>query len=365
MRPPRRRAPEARAALLAAAAVLLGGCERKAAEAPPPARPALTVVVQPATPPAERRFTGTVQPRYEAKLGFQTTGRMTSRSVNVGDRVAVGQTLATLDPTVLRLAVVASRADLANAQAALVNARATDDRQQELIKTGSVSQAQVETALAARDTAEAKVNQAQASLQKADEQFGYATLKSGYDGVVESWTAEVGQVVVAGQAVVTVARPDLRDAVFDVPDDRVGRFPAGGDHTVTLLADPAVSARATVREIAPQSDPLTRTRRVRLTLAGASAAFRLGTTVTTALVEPAPGPGSIVLPAAAVVDRDGATSVWVVDPQSRLRARPVTVGGRVGGSVSVASGLAPGDRVLVAGAHSVTEGQAVTAGDLH
>lgn len=354
----RRPVPPRAVALLALAAAL-GGCERRAEAPPPPPRPALTLLVRPAAPRAERRLTGTVEPRYEARLGFQATGRMTSRSVDVGDRVTPGQTLATLDPTVLRLAVVAARADLANAGAALVNAEATEDRQQELIKTGSVSRAQVDTALAARDTALAKVNQAKASLAKAEEQFGYATLRSGFEGVVESWSAEVGQVVTAGQAIVTVARPDQRDAVFDVPDDRVERFAPGRPFTVALLADPAVTARATVREIAPQSDALTRTRRVRLTLEDATPAFRLGTAVTTVLAEAAADPGGILLPASAVVERDGAAAVWVVDGESRLRARPVTLAGRGPDTVAVAAGLASGDRVLVAGAHSVTDGQAV------
>lgn len=345
--------------LLACAALLLGGCGREEEAPPPPVRPALTLLVKPSGEVADRRFTGTVQPRYEAKLGFQAPGRMTSREVNVGDRVTVGQTLATLDATVLRLAVVSAKADLANAQAALVNAAATNDRQQELIKTGSVSQAQVDAAVASRDTAQARVNQARASLQKADEQFAYATLASGYDGVVESWSAEVGQVVTAGQAVVTIARPDVRDAVFDVSDDRLDRFPPGREVTVALLADPAVTARATVREIAPQSDAMTRTRRVRLTLVDAPAAFRLGTTVTTALVESVAGQSGIVLPAAALVDRDGGTGVWVVGADDRLQARAVTLAGPRRDTVTVLSGLRPGDRVLVAGAHSVTEGMRV------
>lgn len=337
----------------------LTGCDRKPDEASPPVRPALTMVVQPAGRVAERRFTGTVQPRYEVKLGFQTTGRMTSRDLDVGDRVAVGQTLATLDPTVLRLAVASATADLANGQAALVNAQATDDRQQELIKGGSVSQAQVDSAVASRDTAASKVDQARASLQKAKEQLSYATLKSGYDGVVETWAAEVGQVVTASQSVVTIARPDARDAVFDLPDDRVASFAEGRTSSVVLLADPTVSARATVREIAPQSDPLTRTRRVRLTLDDASAAFRLGTTVTTALLEPETGRDRITLPAMAVLDRDGATSVWIVGSDDRLRSQSVTLDGPRGDVVAVAAGLAPGDRVLVAGVHSVAAGQAV------
>ena len=91
--------------------------------------------------------------------------------------------------------MVSAQADLANAQAVLVNAAATFGRQQELIKTGSTAQAQLDAATATRDSAQARVNQVTAALQKAQEQLGYAVLKSDYDGVVASWSAEVGQVV--------------------------------------------------------------------------------------------------------------------------------------------------------------------------
>ena len=341
-----------------AAALLLSACDRKnEAEAPPVVRPALSLLVKPVTQGLTRNFTGSVQPRYQAQLGFQTTGRMTSRDLNVGDPVSKGQQLATLDPTLLRLALVSSKADLANSQAALVNAEATNRRQQELIKTGSVSQAQVDAAVAARDTAEAKVKQAQASLQKAQEQFGYTTLKSGYDGVIASWNAEIGQIVSTGQTVVTVARPDARDAVFDVSDELVERFAPGARFTVALLADPTVTAHATSREVAPMADAATRTRRVRLTLDDAGEAFRLGTVVTTAVGEPALS--TIEMPSTAILEKDGKPSVWLVGQDGRLSQRAVSLGAKHGESVVVASGLSAGDRVLTAGVHSVFDGQTV------
>ncbi len=349
------------AALLVASATasLLGGCDRKEAEQAPPIRPALVRVVQARERLADRRLTGTVQPRYEVKLGFQTTGRMVSRSVNVGDRIAAGQTLATLDPTVLLLAVSSSKADLANAQAALVNAQATFQRRQDLIRGGSVSQEQFDAAVAARDTAEAKVKQAQASLDKATEQLGYTALKSGYAGVVESWNAEVGQIVGPSQTAVTIARPELRDAVFDVPDDRMGTFAQGRAFTVSLLADPSITAQATVREIAPQSDAQTRTRRIRLTLDDAASSFRLGTTVTTGFLERRPDASGFEIPASAVVDQAAGPHVYVVDAADSLRERAVTLAGERTSTVLATSGLEAGERVLIAGAHSAHEGQRV------
>ena len=344
--------------VIVAAAVVLCACDRKAeSEAPAVVRPALTLLVKPASQEVVRSFTGSVQPRYQAQLGFQTAGRMTSRDLNVGDRVSRGQQLATLDPTLLRLALVSSKADLANAQAALVNAEATYGRQRELIKTGSVSQAQVDAAVASRDTAEAKVKQAQASLEKAQDQLGYTTLKSGYDGVIASWSAEIGQVVGSGQTVVTVARPDARDAVFDVPDDLVGRFAPGAHFTVALLADTAVTAHATSREVSPMADAATLTRRVRLTLDDADEAFRLGTVVTVAVSEPASP--TVEMPSTAILQTDGKASVWLVGQDGRLSRRAVSLGAVRGDSVVVASGLADGDRVLTAGVHSVSDGQTV------
>ena len=63
---------------------------------------------------------------------------------------------------------------------------------------------------------QASVARAQANLTKALEQLGYAQLKAEFAGVVTAVSADVGQVVSPGQNVVTVARPDVREAVVDV-----------------------------------------------------------------------------------------------------------------------------------------------------
>ena len=161
-----------------------------------------------------------------------------------------------------------------------------------------------------------------------------------------------------GQTVVTVARPDVRDGVFDVPDDLVERFAPGARFAVALLADPSVTASATAREVSPMSDAATRTRRVRLTLEGAGEAFRLGTIVTTAVAGTA-APAAVTIPDTAVFERDGKSLVWVIGPDGRVAAHAVALGPARDGIFPVLSGLAEGDRVLTAGVHSVTDGQAV------
>ncbi|GJD51817.1 Efflux pump periplasmic linker BepF [Methylobacterium crusticola] len=346
------------APLLGVLALALAGCGPETAEAPPPVRPVLTTRVTPRTVETFGPFAGTVEPRYQTQAGFRIAGRMVARDVYVGDLVPRGTRLAALDPTVLQFAVTRGRADVADAEAQLANASATRDRQRTLFEGGNVTQAQLDGAVASRDTTAARLAQAKAALQKVEDELGYATLRSDVDGVVTAWSAEVGQVVSAGQAVVTVARPDIREAVVDIPDALMADAKAGTVFTVTLQAAPAITAKGRVREVGPLADPATRTRRVRMTLVDPPEAFRLGTTVTVALAQSTPP--RITLPAAALLEADGRTSVWVVAPDGKsVTRRDVAVVAREGDAVTVGSGLADGERVAVAGVHSLAEGQAV------
>jgi membrane fusion protein, multidrug efflux system len=348
--------PAPLAALLAA--LLLAGCQEKA-EAPPPVRPVLAVAAARQESETFGPFAGTVEPRYQTQAGFRIGGRIVARDVYVGDLVAKGARLAALDPTVQQFALLRARADVADAGAQVANAGAAEARQRTLFEGGSaVTQAQLDSAVANRDTASARLAQAKAALQKAEDELGYATLTADFDGVVTAWSAEIGQVVPAGQAVVTVARPDIREAVVDIPDALMGAVPREAEFTVTLQAVPAVTVTGRVREIGPLAESATRTRRVRMTLADPPEAFRLGTTVTVAL-ERRVAP-RIALPETALLEEDGRAYVWVVAPDGKsVRRRDVTLMGRSEGRVLVSGGIAPGERVVVAGVHSLADGQAV------
>jgi RND family efflux transporter MFP subunit len=282
---------------------------------------------------------------------------MTARDVTVGDLVKKGQRLAALDPTVVQLQVASAQADVANAQAQLVNAVATQTRQQTLAQGGNAAQSQLDAAIANAETAKARVTQTLAALQKAKDQLSYSELQADYDGVVTAWTAEVGQVVTAGQSVVTIAKPDEREAVFDVPDSLIGTMGLDEVYTVALLIDTSFTAKGRVRELAPQSDASTRTRRVRLSLEDPPLGFRLGTTVSVSLLRPSPM--RIELPASAILEKDGKNSVWVVAAPGTVDLREVTLTAREGLRVTLSAGLAKGDRIVTAGVHSLKAGQAV------
>lgn len=357
--------PHHRACAGLALASLLTACERREeAHAIIPVRPVLTQVAEPTDAVAFGPFAGTIEPRYQAQLGFQIPGRVVARDVTVGDVVRKGQRLAALDPAVTRFALTQAEASLTDARAQAENAEAAEARSRRLMTGNNVSQATLDQAVANRDTAQARVAQMQASLQKARDQIGYLELKAEFDGVVTQRLAEIGQVLSAGQGVFTVARPDVREAVVDIPEDLVGVMPADGMFSVTLQSAPELKARGRVRETAPLAEAGTRTRRIKITLDDPGPAFRLGTTIDVALTKSIAR--RFLLPVTAILEEGGRRSVWLVAADGKsVTRRDVTLASALADTsqVAVDDGLRPGERVVVAGVHSLREGQAVRLPD--
>jgi RND family efflux transporter MFP subunit len=338
-----------------ASALAMAGCKQEA-KAPEPVRPVLSTVLRPAAS-GSTVAVGTVQPRYETNLGFRMLGRLIARPVNIGDLVAEGQMVAAIDPTALEFAVRSAKADLSKAQALLENAIGTEERKRILIKTEATTKQTLDDAEQVRAGAQASTAHARANLTKAIEQLGYAEVKADFAGVVTAVSAEVGQVVSPGQTVVTVARPDVREAVIDIGADFPVPLTVGLPFTISLQLLPAVQVQGQVREIAPQADQATRTRRVRIALNDPPESFRLGSTIAARLSNTH---GAVLrVPASAVLKEGAETFVWVIDaPTGTVSLRKVELSEDEGG-IRLAGGLIAGARIVTAGIHNLKQGQQV------
>lgn len=344
------------AAMLLGTCLLLVACTEEHSEEP--VRPVLTLR---ATSQGEQqlgRFAGSIQARYETNLGFRVGGRIAQRHVDVGTEVAKDGLLATLDPTDQRNQLRAAEGDLAKIQAQLINAQANARRQQQLYDRGVGAQAQLDIAQTNLKTTKATLDQASAAFRLARDQLGYTELHTDHAGVVTAWQAEAGQTVTAGQPVATLARPDVKEAVIDLPITLAEQLPKGVHFYVEVQLDPSTHTSATLRELEPQADAATRTRRARLTLAESPIGFRLGTAISVSLSSPVTP--RVELPPSAVQDSDGQSRVWVVDEQQQtVSPRDVKVLERTDEWVALASGVQVGERVVSAGVHSLKPGQKV------
>jgi RND family efflux transporter MFP subunit len=280
------------------------------------------------------------------------------RSANVGDRVVPDEVLATLDPVDELNALRSATAALSAAEGQLVEASNNFDRQSHLMDRGFTTRVLFDQARQNLQTSQARVDDARAQLDQAQDRVSFTELKSTVTGAITARNAEAGEVVQPGQSIYQVARDDGRDAVFDVPSQVLRAAPPDATITVTLTDDPSVTAKARVRTVDPQADPVTRTFRVRMSLIDHPEAMRLGATVTGRLELDA-GPG-ISIPATALTQAEGKPAVWIVDPSTQtVSLRNVEVKRFDPGTVVVSEGLEGGEVVVTAGVQALHPGQKV------
>src|SRR6185503_18823617 len=205
-----------RRALVLIALLALAGCKPEAEEAAP-IRPVLTIEAKVRTQETLGPFAGSIQPRYSTDYSFRLFGRMVSRPVNIGSIVQQGDELATADPAMQIQLVRNAEAAVASAEAQLVNASAEEARQRPLAERNITPQAQFDSLVQARETANANLTRARTSLQRAQDQLAYTKLLADFAGIVTAVYLDAGQVVNAGQKIMTIARPEIREAVIAVP----------------------------------------------------------------------------------------------------------------------------------------------------
>lgn len=339
--------------------LLLAACSKPQPQ-PEPVRSVRTLVVASAAAAGTQDYAAEIRARTETRLGFRVGGKMVSRSAEIGQRVKAGDVLARLDPEDLRLSQEAARAAV---QAAQVNhdiSLADFRRFKELRDQGFISGAELERREAALKSAAAQLDQARAQAAVQGNQAAYTTLVAPAAGVVVGVDAEPGTVLAAGTPVLRLALDGPRDVVFAVPEDAVApvrtMLGRAGALSVKLWGAPD-KLSATVREVAAAADPATRTFLVKADVS--SPLQQLGQTATVSIELPRVE-GVTLLPLPAVKEHKGRSAVWVVDPPAQVvRTREVEVAGAQGNDVIIRSGLKPGDVVVTAGVHVLTEGQKV------
>jgi membrane fusion protein, multidrug efflux system len=331
------------------------------AASPPPSsdvRPVRTIVVTPRAEGESVSLTGYIRARTEESLAFRIDGRMIARKVDVGTVVKPGDLVAELDPQPKQDALRSAQAMLAAAVASLHESENNLERQRSLVNQGWSTRVQYDAAEKAFLSAKAEVDSKAAQLHSAEDQLGYTKLLADSDGTVIGTGAEAGEVVRAGQMIVTVAQGNGADAVFDVPSILFRQVSPDALISIALTDDPTVHTEGHVRETAPQADPVTRSYRVKVGLTEWPPAMRLGATVTgqTRMVPP----GGIELPATALTMAENKPAVWVVDRTTQLVSlRPVELQRQDSSSIVVIRGLEGGEVVVTAGVHSLRPGQKV------
>ncbi|AMV25241.1 Macrolide export protein MacA [Gemmata sp. SH-PL17] len=305
-------------------------------------------------------YTGIVRARYETDLAFRVGAKIVSRHVEVGQRVAAGTLLFRLDATDYRLAVKAAEADLTAAEAEVAQSVAEHNRQLQTYQSGVGSTNDLDRARAAKDVAAGRRDRAKENLGIARNRLAYCELTADADGVLTALPAEAGQVVAEGQVVARLARDGEREAVVSLPENQaIGARTARA--TVALWSAPGESYQATLRELSPAADPVTRTYQARFTIRDPGAKVTLGMTATVHL-SPVGATAGYSLPLSALHRAGDRPGVWIVERSTgRLTLVPVDVREYRHETVILSGGVKPGQLVVTAGVQKLDPGVTVRA----
>jgi macrolide-specific efflux system membrane fusion protein len=211
---------------------------------------------------------GSIEPKDYVDVGTQVSGRVMKIHVEIGDRVAKGDLIAEIDPTVYESTVRKDRATLENLKAQLDQQLAESalaatelKRNQEMRAADAISQttvdqsdAQAKVAAATVAATRAQIKAAEATLAGDLANLGYTKIYAPLDGTVASQTTLEGQTVNASQSapvIVQVANMDVMTVWAQVAEADVSRITVGMPATFTTLGMPDKKWHGKVRAVYP------------------------------------------------------------------------------------------------------------------
>lgn len=301
-----------------------------------------TAVVEIAQAPLERVYDGTVEAVNQATMSAQTSGRIAEVYYDVDDYVEPG------DP-IVRFTNAEQQAQLQQAKASLSEALARQNQATEefsrasaLFESGSSSKREYETAVAARDAADARVAAARSAVETAEQQLEYTLVRAPYPGIVTERHVEVGEAVGVGQPLMSGLSLDSLRVVANLPQQVAARV---REHEAAVVLTEEGRVEATDLTIFPFADAASNTFTVRVNLPDGQYRLYPGMFVKVAFV--VGDAERLLVPTDALVRRSEVTGVYVVDSEERVRLRQVRVGNRFGDRIEVLAGLAQGERIAL------------------
>ena len=287
----------------------------------------------------------TASPEGQALLTARADGAVVRINKRLADPVAAGETVALLESREAAAFLAERNAAAARAQAA----RAAAAREQRLFNSRITARQDLESAIAARRTAEAELQRADAAVRAAGVTGGgrYLAVRSPINGRLTEVDTQLGAYVSAGAELFNVSDPRSIQVDAAVPVTDAHRIQPGDSAVIELPNGGAVDA--VVRSVTPALDPQSRAATVVLQLAGAPGGLTQGQAVRVRITPKGSDHSAIILPEQAVQQIEGRDMVFV-QVKGGFQAMPVSVGSRSGGRVEILGGLRSGQTVVTEGA---------------
>lgn len=332
-------------------------------------------VIAPASGTTARslKLPGSVRAREETIVYPRANGYVRSWKVDIGDKVEEGQLLAEIDTPELdqeldeaRAELEKSKASLAQAEVGLAYAGVNLRRSEGLVKEGIAPAQELDDRRAQNQIGEANVNVGKAAvsaslakLRQLSQLKSYARIAAPFAGTVSSRSIERGALVSPSTPLFKIAATDSLRVFVSVPQNLAPYVVKDVKAKVRVREFPGRIFDAVVARTSGTLDPASRTLNTEVSvpnqkgelLAGMYADVELDVAATRPFIE---------IPATALSNDAAGLRVAIVDRDSKIRYRPITIERDAGATIVVASGLAGGERVVRVASASLSEGEQVS-----
>ncbi|HEY1188478.1 MAG TPA: efflux RND transporter periplasmic adaptor subunit [Gemmata sp.] len=345
------------------------GCNAKPPAPPKDAGPPKVTVANPLVRPVTEftELTGTLAAVKTADVRARVSGYIQKVLFREGAEVKAGTKLIEIDPEPFQVALGLAEAGVKSAEAQREQAAANEARISKALKGAAASQEEYDQARANLLVAKANVEKAQKDVAQAQLNLSYTTVVAPFDGRVDRIFVNEGNVVTggtgAGTVLTRVVTVDPIYAYFTVDEQTVlaylrraqreGRVPSapgtGPPVEIQLRDETGYPHKGTIDFASSELNPSTGTLQIRGTFPdpGPPRLLRPGLFVR-GRIPLTTATEATLIPDAAVVSDQADRVVYVVGPNNRVAAKPVTLGPQALG-LRVVEGLAPADRVIING----------------
>ena len=311
-----------------------------------------------------------------ARIRPMARGRIEALDANAGDRVVAGQRLAVLDNFDLSAAhskAVSAEAALNQAKAQFATAGAAYDRATSLIRSGAVTQSELETRRATAASMEADVRTKEAELRQYQEEEARLSpvrpaaagtgassdqpplgsrgaIVAPFAGVVDSVSVAQGEIIDPATPIFTVSDLSTVWVQADVAERDLGAVKVGDAVEVRVSAFPGRVFAGRVTYIPDQIESATGMAKVRCEVPNLDGALRVNMFATVTILSPQDG-DAVLVPSSSLQEVNTQSVVFVPTGEGQFAWRPVHTGLVANGKTQITSGLAAGTPVVGEGSY--------------
>jgi membrane fusion protein (multidrug efflux system) len=355
--------------------LVLASCgQQKAAGGPPGPAEVVILTVSPEKIATTMELSGRTSAFRAAEIRPQVNGIIQKRLFVEGSEVKVGQVLYQIDPAPFHAVLDNAKAALGKAEANLPAIRSRSERFRELLVDKAVSQQDYDDANAALKQSEAEVQYWKATVETARINLGYTRITAPISGRIGKSNVTEGALVTGHQPVALATIQQLDPIYVDLPqstaellrlqqrmaDGRLNRDGKNQNRVRLMLEDGTpYPLEGTLQFRDVTVDPSTGSVILRVVAPNPKGILLPGMFIRT-VVQEGINTQAILIPQQAVSrDPKGNPLTLIVDTEGNVQVRPLVLDRAMGDRWLVASGLAPGDRVIVEGIQKVRPGAPV------